>query len=84
MSDDLKKDLEEFEGQLTTEMYQDLLGKSYEKIATLRSALATTENQEIVLRDRIATHIYPTMMLQSTSPEQAAQDSYRAADNMLG
>jgi hypothetical protein len=83
MSEDLKKDLEEFEGQISQEIYMKLLGDAYETIANLREALATTKNQEIILRDKIAARVYPTLLLQSTSSEQAAEDAYRAADKML-
>jgi hypothetical protein len=83
MSEDLKKDLEEFEGQISQEIYMKLLGDAYETIANLREALATTKNQEIILRDKIAARVYPTLLSQSTSSEQAAEDAYRAADKML-
>ena len=77
------KDLKEFEGNMSIEMYQDLLTKSYEKIANLKLALGATQSLEIDLRDNIAKTVYPTFLLQSTSNEQAAEDSYRAADKLL-
>ena len=83
MSDELKKDQEEFEGDMSTQMYQELLTRSYEKIANLRLALGAAQSQEVDLRDRIAANVYPGFLIQSTSTEQAAQDSYRAADKML-
>lgn len=83
MSDELKKDQEEFEGDMSTQMYQELLTRSYEKIANLRLALGAANNQEVDLRDRIAASVYPGFLIQSTSNEQAAEDSYRAADKML-
>ena len=83
MSDELKKDQEEFEGDMSTQMYQELLTRSYEKIANLRLALGAANNQEVDLRDRIAANVYPGFLIQSTSNEQAAEDSYRAADKML-
>ena len=83
MSDELKKDQEEFEGDMSSQMYQELLTRSYEKIANLRLALGAANNQEVDLRDRIAASVYPGFLIQSTSSEQAAQDAYRAADKML-
>lgn len=83
MSDDLKKDLEEFEGQITEEIYMKLLGDAYETIANLREVLGTVRNAEITLRDKIATGVYPSLLLQSTSSDQAAEDAYRAADKMM-
>ena len=80
---EVAKDLEEFEGNMSVEMYQDLLTKSYEKIANLKLALGATQSLEIDLRDNIAKTVYPTFLLQSTSNEQAAEDSYRAADKLL-
>jgi len=83
MSEDLEKDQKEFEGNMSEQMYQELLTKSYEKIANLKLALGATQSLEIDLRDNIAKTVYPTFLLQSTSTEQAAQDSYRAADKLL-
>ena len=83
MSDELKKDQEEFEGDMSSQMYQELLTRSYEKIANLRLALGAAQSQEIDLRDRIAASVYPGFLTQATSNEQAAQDAYRAADKML-
>ena len=83
MSDELKKDQEEFEGDMSIQMYQELLTRSYEKIANLRLALGAVQSQEVDLRDRIASNVYPGFLIQSTSSEQAAEDSYRAADRML-
>lgn len=82
-SGDLKKDLEEFEGQLTEEIYMKILGDAYETIANLRETLGTVRNQEITLRDQIDSRVYPALFLQSTSSEQAAEDAYRAADKMM-
>ena len=84
MSDgDLKKDLAEFEGQISEEIYMKLLEDAYKNVAILREALERTRNQEVALRDEIAAKVYPTMILQSTSSEQAAEDSYRAADHLM-
>jgi hypothetical protein len=83
MCDELEKDQKEFEGNMSIEMYQELLTKSYEKIANLKLALGATHSLEIDLRDNIAKMVYPTFLLQSTSTEQAAEDAYRAADKML-
>jgi len=83
MSDELKKDQEEFEGDMSIQMYQELLTRSYEKIANLKLALGAAQGQEVDLRDRIASSVYPGFLIQSTSSEQAAEDSYRAADKML-
>lgn len=83
MSDDLKKDLEEFEGQITEDIYMKLLGDAYETIANLRETLGTLRNSEINLRDQIALRIYPSLLLQSTSNDQAAEDAYRSADRLM-
>lgn len=83
MSDDLKKDLEEFEGQITEDIYMKLLGDAYGTIANLRETLGTLRNSEINLRDQIALRIYPSLLLQSTSNDQAAEDAYRSADRLM-
>ncbi len=83
MSDDLKKDLEEFEGQITEEIYMKLLEDSYANVASLRETLTRTHMQEITLRDQTASRVYSSMLIQATSAEQAAEDSYRAADALL-
>jgi len=83
MSDDLKKDLAEFEGQITEEIYMKLLEDSYANIANLRESLGRTQTQEVGLRDQTAALIYPSMLIQATSAGQAAEDSYRAADVLM-
>lgn len=83
MSNEVEKDQKEFEGDMSTQMYQELLTRSYEKIANLKLALGAAQGQEVDLRDRIAASVYPGFLTQATSNEQAAQDAYRAADKML-
>ncbi len=83
MSDELTNDEKEFEGDMSNEMLKDLLVKSYEKIANLRLALGATQTQEIDFRDDVAKMVYPSMILQSTTYEGAAEDAYRAADKLL-
>ena len=83
MCKEVERDQEEFEGNMSVQMYQELLTKSYEKIANLKLALGAAQGQEVDLRDRIASSVYPGFLIQSTSNEQAAEDSYRAADKML-
>jgi len=83
MSDDLENDQKEFEGNLSSQMYRNLLERSYEKVAGLKQQLEVLQNQTITLRDKTATEVYPGILIQSTSAEQAAVDSYRAADALL-
>jgi len=83
MCKEVERDQEEFEGNMSVQMYQELLTKSYEKIANLKLALGASNSLEVDLRDNIAKTVYPTFLLQSTSTEQAAEDSYRAADKLL-
>lgn len=83
MSNKVKEDLEEFEGNMKIEVYQELLKKAYEKVSSLELALETVNNVEISFRDETAAKVYPTMLEGSKSFNQAAEDSYRAADMLL-
>jgi hypothetical protein len=83
MSEEEKKDQEEFEGQMSSALYKDLLEKSYEKVAGLKQQLIAIQNQTVTLRDKIASAVYPGVLVQSMSSEQAAEDAYRAADALL-
>ena len=83
MSDDLETDRQEFEGQMTAEMYRELLERSYEKIAGLKLSLVAAQGQNITLRDEIAKVMFSTAMIDATSLEDAAVDAYRAADALM-
>ena len=80
---EVTKNHEEFEGQISVELYRELLERSYEKVAGLKQALAAIQNQTVNLRDRIATKVYPTTLVDASSTEEAAEDAYRAADALL-
>ena len=83
MSKELESDQKEFEGQLTIEMYKELLEESYSKVAGLKLSLKAAQVQTVTLRDNIAVRMLPTTMVVSTSLEDAAVDAYRAADALL-
>ncbi len=82
MSDDLTADDKEFEGQMSEELYRDLLKKAYEKNASLQLTLDTVRRNELGFRDQAAIAMYP-IALEVSTHEEAAVDAYRAADTLL-
>jgi len=81
--DQVAEDLREFEGNLTEQMYRELLERAYEKIATLKMSLVKVQEQTVNLRDQVASKCYPTTLSEASSTEEAAIDAYRAADAFL-
>jgi hypothetical protein len=79
----IENDEKEFEGQISTELYRELLERAYEKISELKITLNAIRNHEITLRDKVAAQVYGVTIKMSTSTEQAAEDAYKAADMLL-
>lgn len=82
MNEQLNKE-EEFKDNMTPEMYKGLLVIAYEEITILKNTITRIRLKEITLRDKIASHIFGDMLKNATSNEQAAENSYRAADALL-
>jgi hypothetical protein len=64
-------------------MYRELVERSYEKVASLKLQLASVVNQSVNLRDKVAIACYSVHLDEANSTEEAAMDSYRAADALL-
>ena len=79
----IKTDLKEFEGQMTIEMYRELVERGYEKIAALKLQLQSMTEIGITMRDKIAFGVYASAIEEASSLEDAAVDAYRAADALL-